>query len=127
VKSTQSVILLENLVCQENKICRLKDRINWNYLDHELGHLFKSEHAPSSRLIFGLLYLQSISNLHYLDMFSIWKDSPEWQYFCGEKYLNETYPLLDAPLSFWSHVIGEQGHLSMVRALGAWPPKETLH
>ena len=126
VKNASSPVLLENLIDSDNKICRLKKLIDWRYLDNELGHFFGYEHASSSRLILGLLYLQSIDNLPYSDVISIWKKSPEWQYFCGEAFLSETYPLNNASLAIWSRIIGEQGRLSMTRAL-INGPKATLH
>ncbi|MGB1311931.1 MAG: hypothetical protein ACPG47_12000 [Leucothrix sp.] len=117
---------MEKLVHPEDKVCQLKQRINWSFLDNKLGYLFKTEHAPPSRLIFGLLYLQSIDNLPYSDVISIWKKSPEWQYFCGEEFLTETFPLHDAALSIWSRVVGDQGRELMMQALGTVQRREAV-
>lgn len=111
-----SATLLENLIDPNNEICRLKKRINWDYLHLELEHLFKPDHTQSFQLIIGLLYLQAIDNLPYSEVILVWEKTAEWQYFCGEKYLNETFPLL-TPLSSWSRIVGEQGRMSMTRAL----------
>jgi len=120
-------IPLEKLIQRNHKVCRLEKLINWKYLDKNLGHLFNSEQAPPSRLILGLLYLQSIDNLSYSEVISIWEESPEWQHFCGQKFLNETFPLHEALLSIWSRVVGEQGRESMTRALGTVQPDVTWH
>jgi len=122
-----STILLENLVQPDNKVCQLERLVNWKYLDDELGHLFKGESAPPSRLILGLLYLQSIDNLSYFDVMAKWKQSPEWQYFCGETFLNEAFPLHHASLSIWSRIVGPYGREMMIRALGTAKYHATLH
>lgn len=126
--SRPPITLLENLVRPDDKVCQLKKRVNWSYLDNELGYLFEEEDAPPSQLILGLLYLQSIDNLPYSDVIEIWEKSPEWQYFCGETFLNDTFPLNNALLSIWSRAIGTQGRASMTRALGTVVRhNETLH
>jgi len=127
LKASNSVVLLENLINPNDKVCLLKKCINWSYLDRELGHLFKDDHAPSAQLILGLLYLQSIDNLPYSDVIAIWKKSPEWQYFCGEEFLSDTFPLHDASLSIWSRVVGTQGRSLMTCALGTVRRSATLH
>lgn len=128
VKVSNSPILLENLVNPDSQFCKLKRRINWSHLDNELSYLFRGDHTPPSRLILGLLYLQSIDNLPYSEVINRWENSPEWQYFCGEEYLNDSFPLHPASLSIWSRVIGTQGRASMTRALGTVIRREeTLH
>lgn len=128
LKISNSVVRLDSLINSDDKICLLKKCINWSYLNDELGYLFKEGHAPPIQLIIGLLYLQSIDNLPYSDVIAIWKKSPEWQYFCGEKFLSDTFPLNDASLSIWSRVIGSQGRTAMTRALvGTVRRNATLH
>lgn len=127
LKIANQAIPLENLINPGDRVCQLKKRINWSFLDTQLGYLFESEHAPSSRLIFGLLYLQSIDDLPYSDVISIWVKSPEWQYFCGEEFLNDSFPLHDASLSIWSRVVGTQGREFMTRALGVVKHEGALH
>ena len=126
-KVSCSAIPLKNLIQPDDKICQLEKLVNWQYLDNKLGHLFAGDNAPPSRLILGLLYLQSIDNLPYSEIISIWKKSPEWQHFCGETMLTDTFPLNDASLSIWSRVVGDQGRESMTRALGLVRRSETLH
>lgn len=127
-KTPGSAIHLENLIHPNDKLCKLKKRINWDYLDAKLGHLFEGDQAPPPRLIFGLLYLQSIDNLPCSDIIAIWEKSPEWQYFCGEEVFKDKFPLHSASLSIWSRVVGTQGRVSMTRALGAVTRnKVTLH
>ena len=124
---SETAIPLEKLIQPDNKVCRLEKLINWQYLETQLGHLFKSDNAPPSRLILGLLYLQSIDNLPYSDVIEIWKKSPEWQYFCGQTFLEDKFPLHDASLSIWSRVVGTQGREVMTRALGVVERNATLH
>lgn len=126
-KLASSVLPLESLINPDDKICLLKKRINWTCLHDELGYLFENKQAPSMKLILGLLYLQSIDNLPYSDVIAIWEKSPEWQYFCGEEFLSDTLPMLDAHLSIWSRVIGEDGRTAMMRALGDLRYNVTLH
>ena len=122
-----TAIPLKKLIQQDHKVCRLKKLINWSFLDNELGYLFKDKQAPPPRLIIGLLYLQSIDDLPYSDVIDIWQKSPEWQYFCGQEFLNEKLPLHGASLSIWSRVVGSQGRASMTRALGNVQHNVTLH
>lgn len=118
VGTPTSAILLENLINPSNEICRLKNQINWDYLHRKLGHLFRPDHTKSFQLILGFLYLQAIDNLSYSEAILVWEKTAEWQYFCGEKYLNKTFPLLTpSSLSLWSRIIGEQGRFSMTCAL----------
>ncbi len=124
---SESAIPLEKLVHPDDKVCKLEKLINWQYLETQLSYLFKGENAPSPRLIFGLLYLQSIDNLPYSDVIAIWKRSPEWQYFCGQRFLDNSFPLHEASLSIWSRVIGEQGRQIMTQALGLVEQNETIH
>lgn len=126
-KASMKSIPLDKLIHPGDKVCQLEKLIDWGSLDNELAYLFKGEHAPSSRLILGLLYLQSIDNLSYAEVMATWKKSPEWQYFCGEEFLSETFPLHDAALSIWSRVVGAQGRESMMRALGTVTSGKTLH
>ena len=105
----------------KNKIIRLSKLINWDYLEKELGYQFKGEKSPPTRLIIGLLYLQSLENLPFSEVISIWKKSPEWQYFCG--YSEKQFSLHETSLSIWSRVIGTSGRIAMTHALSA--PKET--
>lgn len=118
VENPISATLLENLIDPSNEICRLKKQVNWDYLHHKLGHLFKPDHTQSFQLILGFLYLQAIDNLSYSEAILVWEKSAEWQYFCGEKYLNKKFPLLSpSSLSLWGRIIGESGRFSMTCAL----------
>jgi IS5 family transposase len=47
----------------------------------------------------------------------MWKNSPEWQYFCGEEFFSESYPLHNASLQIWSRTVGEKGRTFMTNAL----------
>ena len=88
---------------------------------------YKSENAPKPRFVLGLLYLQSIENLSFAEVIEKWKKSPEWQLFCGERYLNDTFPLHDAALSIWSRVVGPHGRETMIRALASLNVDKALH
>lgn len=120
-------VYLEKVIYPNDKIVRLAKLVNWAQLDSELGFLFQSEGAPSSRLVLGLLYLQSIENLSFSEVITKWEKAPEWQYFCGGTHLTDAFPLHNASLSIWSRVIGSQGREAMIRALGSLKRDKILH
>ena len=126
IASNKSVPL-SKVVYPQDRICRLTRLVDWSLLDQEFGFLFKSENAPSSRLIFGLLYLQSIENLSFEEVMTQWVKTPEWQYFCGQEHLTDVFPLHNASLSIWSRVIGAQGRGAMVTALVSLRKSDNLH
>ncbi|MGB1310581.1 MAG: hypothetical protein ACPG47_05190 [Leucothrix sp.] len=100
------------------KLQRLATHINWSYLESSLGHLFTGHNAPPLRLVIGLLYLQSIDELPYEDVITSFKQSPDWQAFCGMNHEENLSLVNVACLSIWSRVIGASGREAMTKALG---------
>lgn len=125
--SPSNGVLLNKIIYPNDKIFRLAKLVDWELLEDELGFLFTSENSPPLRLVLGMFYLQSIENLSFEDVIKRWTKTPEWQYFCGQEYMTDEFPLHNASLSIWSRVIGSQGRDTMIGVLVSLKQSKKLH
>jgi len=119
--------LLTDMVGADDRLHRLANRIDWQFLEQSLASCFNPDIDPSPRLIIGLLYLQALENVSYDEVRARWASSPAWQYFCGETLYCREYPLHPAALSIWSREIGAAGCKLMRHALTLQPIREVVH
>jgi IS5 family transposase len=108
---------LNDMVEPTNKLRRLARLINWKLLSTSFTSNFQSAQSPSPRMIFALLYLQAKEQITYEELLERWLVTPEWQYFCGETTLKDTYPVHPSALSIWSRELGVNGSKLMCAAL----------
>ena len=112
-----SSMLLNDIVEPTNKLRRLASLVNWKLLRATYSSRFQSETAPSARMIFGLMYLQAKEEISEEELLERWLVTPEWQYFCGETTLKDSYPLHPSVLSICRREIGVSGIKLMCAAL----------
>lgn len=65
--------------------------------------------ATRTRLIVGLVYLQFMYDMSYESVVERWVESPYWQHFTGEEYLQQEFQLHPSSLVKWCKKIGEEG------------------
>ena len=118
---------LNEVVDPMNKLRRLARLINWGLLSTSYSRSFQSSQSPSPRLIFGLLYLQAKEDISSEELLERWLVTPEWQYFCGETTLNDSYPMHPAVLSIWRREIGVSGSKLMCAALSPSFAEISIH
>ena len=116
---------LRDVVDPDDKLIRLARLIDWELLSEQYYTKFQEGNAPSPRLLFGLLYLQAKEDISCKELFKRWEKSPEWQHFCGEETLKDTFPLHPSQLSIWRREVGPSGCKLMCAALARSLP--TLH
>ena len=116
---------LQDVINPDDKLIRLARLIDWDLLSKQYHHQFEQGSAPSPRLLFGLLYLQAKEDIGCGELMKRWESSPEWQHFCGEEMLKDTFPLHPSQLSIWRREIGSNGCKLMCAALARSLP--TLH
>jgi len=125
---------LENMICMDHELVKLRRLIRWDVFDDEWGKLFESDRgAPAipTRLIAGLQYLKQINRLSDEDVVRMWKENPYWQYFCGEQWFQHDLPIHPSSMSRWRSRIGEDGCTLLLKETieagtrsKALPPKE---
>lgn len=118
---------LVDMVEPTNKLRRLARLVNWRLLNTSFSKHFQSTRSPSSRMIFALLYLQAKENVSSEELLERWLVTPEWQYFCGETTLQDTYPLHPSVLSIWSRELGVNGSKLMCAALSPSFAEMSVH
>ena len=82
-------VRLADIVNPQHPLVEMKDIIDWDLLDQELGHEFCATNGASAlptRLMVGLMYLQHTFNLSDEAVVERWVESPYWQYFCGKTF-----------------------------------------
>jgi len=107
----------------------LAELIDWKSLDVSLAGYFDSERgapAKPTRLMAGLVMLQSMFQLSDVTVVEQWIENPYWQYFCGFDYLQWEFPIDPSSLSRWRRRVGEEGMelilkqtVNLARASGA--------
>lgn len=129
VENTSELIpkLLMDMIGEDDRLYRLANRIDWQFLEQSLSSCFNPVIDPSPRLIIGLLYLQAVENLSYDEVRVRWASTPAWQYFCGETLYCREYPLHPAALSIWSREVGAAGRELMCKALALRSSREVVH
>lgn len=111
------VLNLSDMVEPTNKLRRLSRLINWKLLSDSFFTNFNASQSQSPRMIFALLYLQAKEKVSCEELMERWLVTPEWQYFCGETTLKNTYPMHPSVLSIWSRELGVNGSKLMCAAL----------
>ena len=105
-------VRLADIVNPQHPLVEMKDIIDWDLLDQELGHEFCATNGASAlptRLMVGLMYLQHTFNLSDEAVVERWVESPYWQYFCGGTFFQHKLPCHPTSLIKWRQRIGEAG------------------
>ncbi len=95
---------LPNILNMNHPLCKLSEVINWEDL-HESFKLLYNEDlgrpAKSIRLMVGLQYLKYLKNLSDDELIAGWVENPYWQYFCGEEYFQNDFPIHPTSMTKW--------------------------
>ena len=81
-----------------NSLVKLADQIDWDKLDEQFAALCSAEGRPAiaTRMMVGLMLLQSLYSLSEDDVVNRWPENPYWQYFVGKHFFSINHPLLAA-------------------------------
>lgn len=87
---------LVDIIDLEHPLVKLSDSIDWESIENDLKEAYTSttgHPAKSLRLMVGLHYLRYMFN--YSDENIVWSyiENPYYQYFCGEKLFQHTFPI----------------------------------
>jgi transposase, IS5 family len=91
---------------------KLEQGIDWEVFDREFGKYYAAKlgmPATRTRLIVDLTYLQLMCDMSNEAVVERWVESPYWQHFTGEEYLQHDFPLPPTTLLKWRRKIGEEG------------------
>lgn len=88
--------------------------IDWSSLESDLGLEFCRGNQGGcpplpTRLMVGLIMLQSMHGVSDEAVVSMCVENPYWQYFCGYEYLQWDLPCDPSSLTRWRHRLGQDG------------------
>ncbi len=92
-------------------LCKLSKTIPWEDLETEFSGLYCKDFgrpANSTRLMVGLHYLKYLNNLSDETVVAQWLENPYWQYFCGEEYFQNTFPIHPTSMTKWRNRLGDK-------------------
>jgi IS5 family transposase len=105
-------IKLEVLLDKTHALYQLANRLNWDYLEKELG-VYYAEGAGRPeipiRVIAGLHYLKYLENESDESVVEKFCENPYWQYFCGLETFVHQLPCHPTGLVKWRRRLGEKG------------------
>jgi IS5 family transposase len=107
-----SEVRLENILDKSHALYQLANRLNWDYLEKELGvYYVEGAGRPEIpiRIIAGLHYLKYLENESDESVVEKFCENPYWQYFCGCETFQHEVPCHPTTLVKWRQRIGEQG------------------
>jgi transposase, IS5 family len=125
---------LDEFINMEEGLVKLALRIDWPFLERELGAVYSD--GPGSppldtRLMAGLHILKYSENLSDERLCEVWVQNPYYQYFCGEEFFQHTLPFDRSSLTRWRQRMGEerlnallQESLAVAVETGALKPSE---
>jgi IS5 family transposase len=103
---------LIDMIDMRHELVKLAALIDWDVFEREWAGFFPSHTgrpATSTRLVAGLLYLQTAFALSDEAVAARWAENPYWQHFCGETFFQHRLPLDPSSLTRWRKRIGEEG------------------
>jgi len=125
---------LEAIIDMGHPLVRLGQRIDWGFIERQLGGVYKpgSGQPPLPvRLMAGLLILKHMHNLSDEALCARWLENPYFQYFCGELSFRHELPFDRTSITRWRQRLGEdrltallQESLRVAHDTGALAPKD---
>lgn len=102
--------LKEMLDCKE-PLYKLADHFPWEKLEERFGKYYSEKGRPAKpiRLMVSLLFLKHMDNLGDETVVRTWKLNPYYQYFSGEVYFQNRYPVEPSDLVHFRNRIGVEG------------------
>jgi len=97
---------------QNDEMVKLANLIDWGRFETAWSEFFpsgKGRPATPARMVAGLLYLQHAYGLSDEGIVRAWKNTPVFQYFCGETYFEPKFPVNPSTLTRWRNRIGAEG------------------
>ena len=104
-------VRLEAICNPGNPLVKLADQIDWEHLDEQFSTLFSGAGRPAipTRMMVGLILLQSLYYLSEDDVVNHWPENPYWQYLCGETFFQHRPPITRSSLGKWRKRINSKG------------------
>lgn len=102
---------LEAIIDLKHPLVQLGERIDWGFVERQLGGMYKpgSGQPPLPiRLMAGLLILKHMHNLSDEALCARWLENPYFQYFCGEQAFRHKLPFDRTSLTRWRQRLGEE-------------------
>jgi len=102
---------------QNDEMVRLANLIDWGRFETAWSKFFpsrKGRPATPARMVAGLLYLQHANDMSDEGIVNAWKNTPAFQYFCGETYFEHKLPVDPSTLTRWRNRIGAEGMEEML-------------
>ncbi len=87
---------LKEIIDEQHPLIKLADSIDWASIEEELSAAFPSTTGHPNkpiRLMVGLHYLRYMFNLSDESIVWAYIENPYYQYFCGEKVFQHTFPV----------------------------------
>jgi IS5 family transposase len=102
---------LEAIIDLRHPLAVLAGKIDWSFLDKQLGSIYKpgGGHPPLPiRLMAGLLILKHMHSLSDEALCARWVENPYFQYFCGEQVFQHELRFDRSSLTRWRQRLGEE-------------------
>lgn len=102
---------LETIIDLGHPLVRLAGKIDWSFLDKELGGAYTpgpGQPPLPVRLMAGLLMLKHMHSLSDEVLCARWVENPYFQFFCGEAVFQHALPFDRSSLTRWRQRLGEE-------------------
>jgi transposase, IS5 family len=105
----------------KNKLCKLRDVINWTSLEQEIIKLIDvkqlGRERTSLRIMLGLTMLQAMCNFSDCLTSEELSENMYWQYFCGYEYLEPEVSVSESTIRRFRDLLGEKGYSLILQEL----------
>ncbi len=102
---------VNDIVHKKHPLVILANKIDWDRFDKDFGSKYdekKGRPGLSTRLMVGLQCLKYIYNLSDEKTIEMFKESPQWQYFCGQPFYSYEDPCDRSSLTNWRKRMGAE-------------------
>ena len=102
---------LSNMINTKHELCVLREKVDWDRIEPIINGWFPSlagRPAKSAKLIAGLFILKQTFDVSDEDLPRRWVENPYWQYFCGERYFQHTFPIHPTSMTKWRNKMREE-------------------
>ena len=103
---------LDQIISQRHPLYQLANQIDWSYFEEKFGATYvDGVGSPGKpiRLMVGLHYLKYTFNESDETLVEKFIENPYWQYFCGFKYFQHSFPIDPSSMTRFRQRIGSVG------------------
>ena len=114
---------LADIIDENHPLVQLADSIDWESIEEDLAEAYPSTTGHPNKLIrlmVGLHYLRYMFDLSDESIVWAYVENPYYQYFCGEKVFQHTFPIDRSSMSHFRERLKKRKLYKLLRDYQKW-------